>query len=207
MGNCVEVCGGRMHQGVYDTASYIFYNSQSFIIRLYRKYNRQIVFTGHSLGGAVASCLCEMMHMAFPDVNCRCIAIAPPPTVDLNLWHATCEHTKSFILEGDCIPFLSLENCLNISVEILPIKLANFVNKFAHKTLKQTSNGSFDPAIQVQLCPPGQLYLLDVDETGTVDLKHIEPDYFDRLVRGLQDCIHAMDNYVSSIENYFKYHT
>lgn len=208
MGNCAEVCGGKMHQGIYDTASYIFYNSQRLLVSLSKEnHNRPIVFTGHSLGAAVSAALCEIMIQSFPDVPCRCIALAPPPTVDLSLWKITREHTKSFILEGDCIPFLSLENVINISVEILPTKIANSVNNWIHNRLKQTSVGAYEPMSTVQLTPPGELYLFVIDETGTAHLRTVGPEYFDCLTRGLADTMHAMNNYYATINNYFRNHT
>ena len=208
MGNCVEVCGGKMHQGVYDTASYIFYNSQRLIVQLSKEnHGRQVVFTGHSLGAAVSACLCELMRQSMPEIKCRCIGFAPPPTVDLSLWQTTRESTLSFIFEGDCIPFLSLENVINISVEILPLKVAKVVNSWIHNRLKQTSNGDYNQFQQVQLCPPGELYLFVLDDKGQAELRKIGPEYFDRLVRGLADTKHAMINYANLTENYFKNHT
>lgn len=208
MGNCVEVCGGLMHQGVYDTASYVFYNSQRILVQLSKENNnRPIVFTGHSLGGAVAACLCELVKQSLPEIKCRSIVFAPPPTVDLSLWQATRESTLSFIFEGDCIPFLSLENVINISVEILPTKVAKVVNNWVHKRLKQTANGAYDPSIQVQLCPPGELYLFVLDDKNQTELRKIGPEYFDRLTRGLADTKHAMINYANLTENYFRNHT
>lgn len=208
MGNCVEVCGGKMHQGAYDTASYIFYNSQNVLVQLSEENNRRpIVFTGHSLGGAVASSLCELVRQSLPNLPCSCIAIAPPPTVDLNLWQTTRRSTSTFIFEGDCIPFMSLENVINISVEILPTKVARVVNNFVHKRLKKTSMGAYDHSIQVQLCPPGELFLFVLDDNGNAELRKVEPEYFDRLVRGLADTNHVMSNYENLINNYFKNHT
>ena len=113
----------------------------------------------------------------------------------------------SFIFEGDCIPFLSLENVINISVEILPLKVAKVVNSWVHKRLKQTANGDYDQTTQVQLCPPGELYLFVLDDKGQAELRKIGPEYFDRLVRGLSDTNHAMINYANLTENYFRNHT
>ncbi|OHT00635.1 hypothetical protein TRFO_32662 [Tritrichomonas foetus] len=208
MGNAIEVCGGRMHQGVYDTASYVYYNAQSVLLQLYNENNsRQIVFTGHSLGAAVSACLCELVRQSMPGINCRCVCLAPPPTVDLSLWHATRSSIKSFILEGDCVPFLSLENVLNISVEILPPKVAKTVQKWIHGRLKTTARGAYDPNNGIQLCPPGELYLFIINESGNAELRSIGPEYFDCLVRGLQDTNHVMSNYLATIMSYFKNNT
>lgn len=208
MGNCVEVCGGKMHQGVYDTATYIFYNCQNVLRKISEENDRrQIVLTGHSLGAAVASCLCELIKQSIPYLNVSCIALAPPPTVDLGLWQTTRVSTKTFIFEGDCIPFLSLENVVNISVEILPTNAARVVNKFVHKRLKATAKGAYRDLEQVQLCPPGELFLFVVDENGDAQLRKVQPDFFDRLVRGLAETNHFIQNYENLVDNYFKNHT
>lgn len=208
MGNCVEVCGGKMHQGVYDTASYIYYNCQNVLVQLSEENNqRPIVLTGHSLGAAVSSCLCELIKLSIPSLKVSCIALAPPPTVDLGLWQTTRLSTQTFIFEGDCIPFLSLENVINISVEILPIKVAKVVNKFVHKRLKTTAKGAYHDNEQVQLCPPGELFLFVIDENGDAKLRSVRPEFFDCLVRGLAETNHFIQNYENLIENYFRNHT
>ena len=135
------------------------------------------------------------------------MALAPPPTVDLSLWQTTRESTDTFIFEGDCIPFMSLENVINISVEILPTKVAAVVNRFVHRRLKKTSMGDYRDAQTVQLCPPGELFMFVLDEEGKAQLRKAGPEYFDRLVRGLADTNHVMSNYENLINNYFKNHT
>ena len=208
MGNAIEVCGGQMHQGFYDTAMYVFYHSQNILKNLSaQNNNRPIIFTGHSLGAVVASAICELMKQTVGNLNCRCICLAPPPSVDMGFYRITTESTKSFILEGDCVPFLSLENVINISVEILPGDINRVVHKIIHKYLKKSSRGAYNPSEWVHLFPPGELYLFHINESGTLELDRVQPEYFDRLVSGLIDTQHCMSNYYSIIMNYFKNHT
>lgn len=211
MGNAIRLNGGYMHQGVYETASYVFYHVQSIIIQLSKEYkDRPIIFTGHSLGAGVAAAVCEMIHKTHPEAPVRSIIFAPPPTVCHNLHPMTKERIETFVLDGDFVPFLSLENILNVTLDIVSSRIARYVRKKIEKRLKTTSHGAYEPGTSVQLYPPGEIYqfVLHNDDYDKIELVRIvSPDFFGRLVRGLREYQHLAGTYMKWIENYFHTHT
>lgn len=211
MGNAKEVCGGYMHQGVYDTATYIFYNVQNMLYNLSRQNNdRPIILTGHSLGAAVAAVMTELITLTNPSAPVRCICFAPPPTHSANLYPMSREKIKTFVLDGDFVPFLSLENVYNTSLDIMPTNMARYIRKKISQRLKDTSAGTYDPSVSVQLYPPGQLYefVMANGEFDKIELVEIcTPLFFDHLVRGLREFQHVMATYVSWVKSYFRSHT
>lgn len=75
----------------------------------------KIIVTGHSLGAGVASIVAHLFKRKFPQLDVKCICFAPPPTVSFNLWEKSATYIKSFMIEGDMVPFLSVQNLIKYS--------------------------------------------------------------------------------------------
>lgn len=70
----------------------------------------RLIFTGHSLGGGIATLLALMAVTQHPDLRVSCVAFAPAPSLTLPL--ATHPRVRdlvtSFVLQDDAVPRLSL---------------------------------------------------------------------------------------------------
>ncbi|OHT07044.1 lipase containing protein [Tritrichomonas foetus] len=192
----------KIHQGIYQTASYIFYQSQPVIKKLNDNFpDRKIIITGHSLGASVASATTEMYYQSMPELNVRCICFAPPPSVDYMLWINSRLHTKTFIIDGDFVPFLSVHNILKASNMILNQKLFNIFKKIVFKTLKKRSLSELRD--DIIMYPPGELYLFKLDEKRINVVEILNPNYFSEIVNGLKETNHRFKNYVKVCNKFY----
>lgn len=123
----------------------------------------KIIITGHSLGAAVASVVAYLFKEKFPELNVQCICFAPPPTLTLNLWRTTEDYIKSFMIEGDPVPFMSVQNLISFSDFLIKHEHANKVfKKLIHNYLNKKSIEEFEAnsAMKEPFYPPGQMYLI-----------------------------------------------
>lgn len=137
------------------------YNSKHY--KKMMKKHTKIIITGHSLGAAVAAVVSYLFREKFPELDVQCICFAPPPTLSHNLWETTDSYIKSFMIEGDPVPFLSVQNLISISDFFLKHEHANKVfKKFIHNYLNKKSIEEYEAsnAMKEPLYPPGQLYLI-----------------------------------------------
>lgn len=137
-----------------------------------KKERTKIIFTGHSLGAAVAGVVTYLFKKHLPQLDAHCICFAPPPTMTFNIWQTTGSYIKSFMIEGDLVPFLSVQNLLHISDIMFPGQTSNQAfKKFVHKYLKKKSVEEVQ-AIAVltdTFYPPGQMYLLRFTDNDSED--------------------------------------
>lgn len=193
-----------------------------------KKNRTKIIITGHSLGAATAGVVAYLFRKNLPQLDVQCICFAPPPTLSFNLWQTTGNYIKSFMIEGDLVPFLSVQNLLHISDIMFPGQTSNQAfKKFVHRYLKKKSVEEVQ-AIAVltdTLYPPGQMYLLrftneEADEDNNTKKKKstkkksskeeeeedniqicqiLNPDYFSSFVKNIQESNHAIKNYMRMI--------
>lgn len=140
--------------------------SQSQKSKIYKKMMKtptKIIITGHSLGAAVAAVVTYLFREKFPELDVQCICFAPPPTLTLNLWQTTDSYIKSFMIEGDPVPFLSVQNLITISDYLFKLEHTNKIfKKLIHKYLNKKSFEEFEAnsAMKEPLYPPGRYFLI-----------------------------------------------
>lgn len=220
MGNGINFDGGKIHQGEFNTASYVFLQSQNIILDLNKKYNHEdiihrtvsqmnttenlnnttdaiqtstnnnnnqeeeeesdsnlfgmkeeermkIIVTGHSLGAGVAAVVAQLFRREFPQLDVQGICFAPPPTYSFNLWAKSADYIKSYMIEGDLVPFLSVQNIFKFSKVLFPDQNSKFVQKFIAKYLKKMSIDEVtETFMNEKLYPPGQCYLIRLPQTN-----------------------------------------
>lgn len=108
---------GRWHSGVLKSARNLF---DSLALPLAAAIEKEgnidtVIFTGHSLGGAVASALCSRFREAeatMPSIlrNARAYAFGPAACCDAATAEACREHTISVIVGDDIVPRLSRQS-------------------------------------------------------------------------------------------------
>lgn len=252
MGNGVNFDGGQIHQGIFNTATYVFLRVQNTVIELNSRYNGEvikqenedqiqsnndkienpdkmkIIVTGHSLGAGVASMVAHLFKKELPQLDVRCICFAPPPTVSFDLWVKSTSYVKSFMIEGDMVPFLSVQNILKFSKILFPDD--RFVQRFVERYIKKMSIDEVSETFMKQkLYPPGELYLIRLPQTNPIKSKikkHqkltkeeknelrkktfikpknislcqiYNPEYFLNFVKNIQESNHKCKNYIKAI--------
>lgn len=180
----------------------------------------KIIITGHSLGAAVAAVVTYFFYKDVPKLNAKCICFAPPPTVSFNLWEITARFVTSFILEGDPVPFLSVQNIVKLTDRMFSKKRFRAITKFILKYLKKNAVESLSTEdLTIKLYPPGQMYLIrfhgkhrskkkSQNFFGLESLKIqrqydnvmlcqiYNPDYFANFIRNIRESNHSSKNYM-----------
>jgi len=98
-----------VHSGFLHSAKMIF---ETHIVPLMKVYsNREIILTGHSLGGAVATLLTLLLERSTPNPlpfkSIKAITFGAPPSCAGNI---SMPSLSSISMEGDLVPRLSLQN-------------------------------------------------------------------------------------------------
>lgn len=267
MGNGINFDGGKIHQGIFNTATYVFLQIQNKILELNSVYNGEniehanegqnirtnkeeqpndlnnsndendnsekknkmkIIVTGHSLGAGVASIVAHLFKREFPKLDVQCICFAPPPTVSFNLWEKSTKYIQSFMIEGDMVPFLSVQNIIKFSQILFPDD--RLIRRFIEKYLKKMSTDEVsDTFLKEKLYPPGQLFLIRLPQTNPIKSKKskkekltkkekdemkkknyikpnnislcliFNPEYFSNFVKNIQESNHKCKNYMKAI--------
>ena len=217
--------GGHVHTGVYLTAVNCFHSIRRFLKKLVDdKGGRPVTITGHSLGGGCAALLVEMLLDAYPEIDVNAVVFAPCATCTRDLCEKSKRRVRSYCIDGDFVPFLSLTNFEQLPEEQVP----KLVMQAIKKAVKVQANSpvpieikplpadfnpfeadppSVDNVIEVAehrprdratLFPPGDLFLL-VRKKGPhfpLEMHKIESvDYFGHLVNHLNEMRHRMDTY------------
>ena len=116
-----DIDGTLIHSGVYSASNSLFIRSEGLLLQTSKENgNRQIVFTGHSLGSGVASCTARMFKKAHPELDIKAVAFAPVASMSGDAIEETKSYITTFALGGDPIPFLSLHNVAQVSQKGLP---------------------------------------------------------------------------------------
>ncbi|OHT09492.1 lipase containing protein [Tritrichomonas foetus] len=204
MGSGISYENGKVHQGVFNTAKFVYEESLETIQNLHKSYpDRRIICTGHSLGAAVAAVVTFFHYKENKDFNMQCYCFAPPPTLNFDLWQLSGHRIFSFMIEGDFVPFLSVQNILNLTQILIPNqKIKNLISRFVHqylsKKMLELNNEQMQQEDHQTMYPPGQLYLIRFDESND-DLKicHLlNPNYFTSFPKDIQETNHKCKNYL-----------
>ena len=123
-----EIDGVLIHSGVYAASNALYVRSEGLLCSLSKEHNnRQIVFTGHSLGSGVAAVSASLMRKHHPELDIKAVCFAPVASMSADAIEDTKSYITTFALGGDPIPFLSLHNVAQVSQKGLPKVINDFV--------------------------------------------------------------------------------
>ena len=122
--------GGYVHTGVYLTAVNLFHSIQRFLKKLVDSHGgRPVTITGHSLGGGCAALLVEMMRDKYPDMVIDAVVFAPCATCTRDLCEQSVARVRSYCIDGDFVPFLSLTNFERLPEDQVPKLVMKAIKK------------------------------------------------------------------------------
>lgn len=223
--------GGQIHKGVYLTAKNLYSKVIPLILKLSNENNhRPIIFTGHSLGAGVSAAICEHFYQEHPDYESRCVIFAPISSFCEKLWIQTAPRCRSYVTDGDFVPFLSFYNVKELPPEVIPSVLKKYIdqeiqkriglNIYSPKLVPPDVNpfeqppppidSIYDDSIDkyigpVPLYPPGDCYMICLleENTSNIKLKKVKDyRYFGRFNNNLNEFRHMMGFYKEWVEKY-----
>ncbi|KAK8886891.1 hypothetical protein M9Y10_037924 [Tritrichomonas musculus] len=210
MAATVSYRGGQVHEGVFLTANNLFNSAKTIIRRLSEvSNNRKVIFTGHSLGGAVAAMCTEMFNAEMHDIDVKCVCFAPVASFTQDIWEISRSYIRTYILDGDFVPFISYYNAVHLPHNALPSLFRNQLNKAIQKRInKHAHQPEFQDIIRsqtdvvdepYQLFPPGNAFLFKLvnEKEGIIEVQKINDHmrYFGQFVKELNELRHMMKVY------------
>ena len=139
-----------IHSGFFTAAHSVMVPIHDLLLK-YAPGN-QIIFIGHSLGAAVAGIVADMFAEQHSELNSSIstVLFAPPASISKNRWNQTVSRHMSFILGGDCVPFLSLHNIASLSSDIIPEMFRPYIEELVRRNMDavvdlEIPNADFNP--------------------------------------------------------------
>ena len=227
----IDFQGGKVHQGVFITAHNVYARIKPLIMKLsHENNNRPIIITGHSLGGGVAATICQMFYHDVPTLNVKSVIFAPCASFCKKLWEFSLPRIRSYVVDGDFVPFLSLHNIQELPPNLIPSYLRSYLDKAIQHQMGQltytpdlvppNSNPfqmpppSIDSILNddidnidkpVPLYPPGDCFLISlVDQSKEIVklFKVRDYRYFGHFHNSLNELRHMMGVYKEWIEKF-----
>lgn len=115
------------HEGMNEAADWLISETIE-ILRLFVKSGFTPVFTGHSLGGGVATLAVAKLAPEFSKVGLKCYGYGNPPVMSSELATSARAHTVSVCHEHDVIPRLSSGNVSRLLMSLVSFR-ENFKGK------------------------------------------------------------------------------
>lgn len=217
MAATVTYRGGQCHEGVFLTAHNLFHSVKPIVKKLSDlNNNRKIVITGHSLGGGVAAMCAEFFKAEINDINVKAVCFAPVASFSSNIWEMTNYFIKTYVLDGDFVPFISFYNAINLPKDSMPTLFKTQLDKAIQKRINRHAHQpEFQDIIETktqivnepyQLFPPGNAFLIKLvdEENGKIEIQkiHDHKNYFGQFVRELNELRHRMKIYKTWVTKY-----
>eukprot|EP01062_Namystynia_karyoxenos_P025332 TRINITY_DN19950_c0_g1_i2.p1 TRINITY_DN19950_c0_g1~~TRINITY_DN19950_c0_g1_i2.p1 ORF type:complete len:705 (+),score=246.74 TRINITY_DN19950_c0_g1_i2:83-2116(+) len=116
---------GRVHRGFLASAEAITAELER-AVRSVIQPGDAVVFTGHSLGAAVAAVLCELWHhrATFPGHKIKCYSFAAPCCFDRETALSATPRVVSLIVGDDVVPRLSLGSAERLAASLASVQSA-----------------------------------------------------------------------------------
>ena len=228
--NATAVEDGLVHSGVYQASNALIVRAESLLLQMQEKHGgREIVFTGHSLGGGVAGMTAWMMRKRHPGMKASAVCFAPAASFSADLWEESKGFIRSFYIGGDPVPFMSLHNVAQISQKGLPSAVSKIVQEAVTRDVSQPLrlpfgyDPDFNPFAEeppsrekivadlrrrtrrtTALFPPGAMVHICLIGGAFLraHLERIEDSivHFGQFVKGIDEKHHSSDLYVESFD-------
>lgn len=136
---------GSYHKGFYQAASNLW-PSVNKVIKEYQSQDYEIIFTGHSYGGAVANVLHKLASSCYKDLNDKFIGITfgSPPAMGKRTAADINNNVFSFINGNDPVPCMSSGNIKRFGKEILIALLTIFSSELDSQIIAFSMRGTFE---------------------------------------------------------------
>lgn len=207
---------GHVHEGVYFTSLNIFEDIKRQIRELSLKHNkRQIILTGHSLGGAVAGMTAVLFNEEMIDLKVRAVCLAPVASFSQEVWEFSHSYIQSYINYGDLVPFISYYNTYYLPEHSLPKVTYERLNQWCIKKINKHSKRpefrllveTYTEPVKVpyKLIPPGDSYIIRINnKAATVEIQAVTAPqiYFGQFLNNLSAMKHKIRLYKHSIIRY-----
>jgi len=100
----------RCHEGILIAARRVLQKVAPLVHQMVVEGSRDLILTGHSLGGSAACLLGLLLRSQFPTLQQQVYAIAPPPVLDHDSALAASSYCTSLVFGADLIARSSLAN-------------------------------------------------------------------------------------------------
>lgn len=209
----IEYENGFVHEGVYFTSLNIFNDIKQKVRQISLSHNkRQIITTGHSLGGAVAGMVAILFNEEMIDLKVRAVCLAPVSSLSKEIWDFSHEYIQSYVNYGDLVPFISYYNTYHLPENSLPkVTRENLVHWCIKKINKHSKRPEFRLLVQrftkpilepYKLVPPGVSYVIQIDKKkASVEIQNVDDQqsYFGQFLKNLSAMNHPIKLYKHSI--------
>ena len=137
---------GSYHKGFYQAASNLWPSVNKIIKEYQNQENYDIIFSGHSYGGAVANVLHKLAYSCYPELKDRftSITFGAPPAMGEKTASGISSRIYSFINGNDPVPCMSSGNIKRFGKEILLALLTIFSSELDSKIMAFSMRGCFD---------------------------------------------------------------
>ena len=233
-GEAVEFYNGLIHQGVLQTSLNLRNAIYNIVKETHEKTpDKEIIMTGHSLGGGCAAAVNEMFHHEFPGINMRCVCFAPCASFSSEIARGMKSKCKSYIMQGDFVPYCTFRNVIELPPSTLPSTIDSYLKGLIKKRLRKLKyspklvpydynpfetpppplsnilNDEIDMFIKpVQLYPPGECYIMALmgNQNEIIEIRKVKDDeYFSKFTKNLYELRHMMNFYRDKVTDFYEH--
>lgn len=174
---------------------------------------KEILFTGHSLGGSIASLLYIIYtkQKLLEDFDITTLAFGPTPTVSYNLLKENYSNLYTINYGNDCVPRLNFGSVAEIKYQACSLGNGlNFINSLENieDSLQKIQNYTLSKNMFPKLYCPGNLYqfkrvnvLKKKKQVSMILYKKVEPNFYNDVLVIKHVTVHHM---LAHVLNVFK---
>lgn len=163
----VDFFGYLVHAGFLTAGKYVYDNMKTLIDT--NKDTTEVVFTGHSMGGAAAAIASILFSIEYKNIPVRCVTFGCPGLISVDTNALCTNFIDSFVMLGDVIPFASGHNMITKSMSAVNFSLALTLidNEPKLVPIDYIEQKPKEPTESVfpLLIPPGRIWMLGSKDT------------------------------------------